>query len=120
MPCPFRRALFSGQTIVGGTKQVIIVERGVVPDEDRRDVGMKLVFRWFGQGDKIRRRLVNGLVWALLLADDIDGSQTERLDQGQRIAQSNALDVLRRYRSRCRLCRRRSTEVIGDQRLERR
>ncbi len=60
MPCPFRRALFGEQAIVGGIKQIVIVEQGVVPGEDRRDIGVKFIFRQLGQGDKIRQRLVNG------------------------------------------------------------
>ncbi len=71
MPCPFRRALFGEQTIVGGIKQIVIVEQGVVPGEDRRDIGVKFIFRQLGQGDKIRQRLVNGLAQALLLAGGI-------------------------------------------------
>ncbi len=120
MPCPFRRALFGEQTIVGGIKQIVIVEQGVVPGEDRRDIGVKFIFRQLGQGDKIRQRLVNGTAQALLLAGGIGGSRAERLDQGQRIAQGSAFDALGRCRSRCRLRRRRFTEVIGGQRLKRR
>ena len=71
MPCPFRRALFGEQAIVGGIKQIVIVEQGVVPGEDRRDIGVKFIFRQLGQGDKIRQRLVNGLAQALLLAGGI-------------------------------------------------
>jgi hypothetical protein len=79
--------LFGEQTIVGGIKQIVIVEQGVVPGEDRRDIGVKFIFRQLGQGDKIRQRLVDGLAQALLLAGGIGGSRAERLDQGQRIAQ---------------------------------
>lgn len=79
MPCPFRRALFGEQAIVGGIKQIVIVEQGVVPGEDRRDIGVKFIFRQLGQGDKIRQRLVNGLAQALLLAGGIGGSRAERL-----------------------------------------
>lgn len=111
MPCPFRRALFGEQAIVGGIKQIVIVEQGVVPGEDRRDIGVKFIFRQLGQGDKIRQRLVNGLAQALLLAGGIGGSRAERLDQGQRIAQGSAFDALGRCRSRCRLRRRRFTEL---------
>lgn len=81
MPCPFRRALFGEQAIVGGIKQIVIVEQGVVPGEDRRDIGVKFIFRQLGQGDKIRQRLVNGTAQALLLAGGIGGSRAERLDQ---------------------------------------
>ncbi len=102
MPCPFRRALFGEQAIVGGIKQIVIVEQGVVPGEDRRDIGVKFIFRQLGQGE-IRQRLVNGSAQALLLAGGIGGSRAERLDQGQRIAQGSAFDALGRCRSRCRL-----------------
>ena len=89
-----------------------------MPGEDRRDIGVKFIFRQLGQGDKIRQRLVDGLAQALLLAGSIGGGRTHRLDQGQRIAQGNAFDALGRCRSRCRLPRRRFTEVIGGQRLK--
>lgn len=52
-----------------------------MPGEDRRDIGVKFIFRQLGQGDKIRQRLVNGLAQALLLAGGIGGSRAERLDQ---------------------------------------
>ena len=61
-----------------------------MPGEDRRDIGVKFIFRQLGQGDKIRQRLVNGLAQALLLAGGIGGSRAERLDQGQRLAQGGA------------------------------
>ena len=87
MPRPFRRALFGEQTIVGGIKQIVIVEQGVVPGEDRRDIGVKFIFRQLGQGDKIRQRLVDGLAQALLLAADIPvfAGVGGGLTQGQRV-----------------------------------
>ena len=108
MPHPFRRALFGEQTIVGGIKQIVIVEQGVVPGEDRRDIGVKFIFRQLGQGDKIRQRLVDGLAQALLLAGSIGGSRAERLDQGQRIAQGCTFDAL----GRCGLVSRRGSRKV--------
>jgi hypothetical protein len=116
MPRPFRARL-GEQTIVGGIKQILIVEQGVVPGEDRRDVGVKFILQ---QGGELRQRLVDGPAQSLLLAGDIGGGWTHRLDQGQRIAQRDAFDAPGGGRGRCRLRRRRFAEVLGGQRLKRR
>jgi hypothetical protein len=80
MPRPFRRALFGEQAIVGGIKQIVIVEQGVVTGEDRRDIGVKFVFRQLGQRIEIVQRLVDRLAQALLLAGD-RRRRAERLDR---------------------------------------
>ena len=119
MPCPFRRALFGEQAIVGGIKQIVIVEQGVVPGEDRRDIGVKFIFRQLGQGDKIRQRLVNGGAGAAARGRH-RRQPGGAAGSGPADAQGSAFDALGRCRSRCRLRRRRFTEVIGGQRLKRR
>lgn len=73
MPRPFRRALFGEQAIVGGIKQIFIVEQGVMTGEDRRDIGVKFVFRQLGERIEIGQRLVDRLAQALLLAGDVGG-----------------------------------------------
>ena len=74
MPRPFRRALFGEQAIVGGIKQIFIVEQGVMTGEDRRDIGVKFVFRQLGERIEIGQRLVDRPAQrALLLAGDVGG-----------------------------------------------
>lgn len=111
MPRPFRRARLGEQTIVGGIKQILIVEQGVVPGENRRDIGVKFILRQLGQGSEIRQRLVDSPAQPLLLVGDIGGGRADRLDQGQRIAQRDAFDALGGGRGRCRLRRRRFAEL---------
>lgn len=94
MPRPFRRARLGEQTIVGGIKQILIVEQGVVPGENRRDIGVKFILRQLGQGSEIRQRSVDSPAQPLLLVGDIGGGRADRLDQGQRIAQRDAFDAL--------------------------
>ena len=72
MPRPFRRAPFGEQAIVGGIKQIFIVER-VMTGEDRRDIGVK--FCSASSVSALRSASVRSIAGriALLFAGDVGG-----------------------------------------------
>ena len=66
--------------------------------EDRRDIGVKFVFRQLGERIEIGQRLVDRLAQALLLASNVGGGGERRLERRQRIKQRRAFKTRRSYR----------------------
>lgn len=81
--------------------------------EDRRDIGVKFVFRQLGERIEIGQRLVDRLAQALLLASNVGGGGERRLERRQRIKQRRAFNTRRYGGFRSRLRLRRLAEVIG-------